>query len=497
MTLSRKIVVPINLVLVTVLAASLAWEWRRQEATGMTLLRARLDEEARFVRAAYRAYGLTPRFSTFLSGFCHAIDPGASPEHQVALVDGEGGVIAGAAEHSERPMDPTELAALGEGFRIRRRGDDTLLVRVAADGERRVVIAESTREVREQVRSNLWSHAAWYLALGGLLIISVNIIMRRAVIRPIRRLGRAVTQMEQGHLGVQVELPDRDELGALALRFNAMSRALAEHAEATRRAMETARRVQAHLLPPNHVRVGCLEVVGRCEQAGPVGGDLYDVQPLPGGRVGLLVADLSGHNVAAALHTALVRSIVWREAERARTPAQVVTRLNAELLRDLPEEHFATAFFGWFDPVSERFEYANAGHPPAVLRAPDGRMLTLEPTGPLLGILPEVPEQGESVPVRAGTRLLVFTDGLTELMNPQGEQWGAEEVIGLLGSSGREQPARLLEDVLERAARFREGGVPADDLTLLVAQYDPSWPEPRVDRPGESSDVRRAEHAPL
>ena len=495
MTLSRKIVVPINLVLVTVLAASLAWEWRRQEATGMALLRARLDEEARFVRAAYRAYGLTPRFSTFLSGFCHAIDPGASPEHQVALVDGEGRVIAGAAEHSERPMDPTELAALGEGFRIRRRGDDTLLVRVAADGERRVVIAESTREVREQVRSNLWSHAAWYLGLGGLLLVAVNLVVRRAVIRPIRRLGRAVRQMEQGRLGVQVESPDRDELGALAQRFNAMSRALAEHAEANRRAMETARRVQSHLLPPSPLHVGCLEVAGRCEQAGPVGGDLYDVQPLPGGRVGLLVVDLSGHNVAAALHTALVRSIVWREAERSQSPGQVLARLNAELLRELPEEHFATAFLGWFDPRCGRFEYANAGHPPATLKTPDGRTLSLTPTCPLLGILPEVPESGASVTVGAGARLLVFTDGLTELTNPEGNQWGDDEAIRLLEASDAEPAEQLLEVVLEQAAEFRGGGPQIDDLTLVVAHYDPGPPALSEGSAGESLEVGRSDHA--
>ncbi len=461
----------------------------------MTLLRARLDEEARFVRAAHRAYGLTPRFSTFLSGFCHAIDPAASPEHQVALVDGSGRVVVGAAEHASRPLAPGTLAALGEGFRVRRQGDDTFLVRVSAHDGLRLVIAESTRAVRDRVRANLLSHATWYLGLGGILITAVNLIMRRAVIRPIRRLSRAVTQMEQGHLGVQVEWTGRDELGALALRFNAMSRTLAEHAEATRRAMETARRVQAHLLPPKHVRVGCLEVVGRCEQAGPVGGDLYDVQPLPGGRVGVLVADLSGHNVAAALHTALLRSVVWREAERACSPAHVLVRLNEELLRDLPEEHFATAFFGWFDPRSERFEYANAGHPPAALRAQDGRVLALEPTGPLLGILPEVPEQGGSVPVQAGTRLLVYTDGLTELMSPRGDLWGAGEAIRLLESSGREQPTRLLEEVLERAERFREGGIQLDDLTLVVAQYEPSRPGPLLDPSGASAEVRRADHA--
>ena len=90
MTLRYKFVLPINLILVLVLLASLAWEWRRQEATGLALLRARLDEEARFVEAAYRSFGTSGRFGPFLHAFCHASDASASPEHQVAVVDAPG-----------------------------------------------------------------------------------------------------------------------------------------------------------------------------------------------------------------------------------------------------------------------------------------------------------------------------------------------------------------------------------------------------------------------
>jgi hypothetical protein len=113
MTLRYKFVVPINLILLLILAASLAWEWRRQEATGLALLRARLGEEARFVQAASRSFGDTPSFADFLRRFCHAIDASSSPEHQVALLDETGQVLASAAEHARRPMDPSQLAALG------------------------------------------------------------------------------------------------------------------------------------------------------------------------------------------------------------------------------------------------------------------------------------------------------------------------------------------------------------------------------------------------
>ena len=203
--------------------------------------------------------------------------------------------------------------------------------------------------------------------------------MRRAVLRPIGRIGRAVRRLERGELGVEVEGPNGDELGTLARRFNAMSRTLADQAEAARREMETARRVQAHLLPPPDLRLGCVHVAGRSLPSGPVGGDVYDVRLLPGGRVAVLVVDLSGHNVAAALHTAMVRAIAWREAEQADGPGEVMARLNERLCQDLPDEHFATGFFGWFDPGSNRLLYANAGHPPALLQDAAGPLASWGP----------------------------------------------------------------------------------------------------------------------
>ena len=149
------------------------------------------------------------------------------------------------------------------------------------------------------------------------------------------------------------------------------------------------------------------------------------MQPLSGDRVGILVADLSGHNVAAALHTAMVRAILWREAEGAATPGEALARLNELLCRNLPEEHFATAFFAWFDLRHGRLHYANAGHPPAYLRTPSGTVRELGATGPLLGILPEAADGSVTLEVEPGTSLLAYTDGLVEATDPEGRARGA------------------------------------------------------------------------
>jgi serine phosphatase RsbU (regulator of sigma subunit) len=473
MTLRYKFVLPVNLILLAVLGASLAWEWRRQEASGLALLGARLDEEARFVRAAYRSFGTTPRFASFLHAFCHATNAPASPEHQVAVLDGGGAAVASAAEHARRPMDPRRLAASGEGVWTRENGGEPFLVRVLADEGVSVVVAESTRAVRAHVGANLRRQAGWFLGAGALLLGAVNLVIRRAVLRPVGRIARAVRELERGRLGVEIESPNGDELGALARRFNAMSRALAEQAEADRREMETARQVQSALLPPLRVRLGGIEIAGRCLQAGAIGGDVYDVQPLPGGRVGLLVADLSGHNVAAALHTAMVRAIVWREAREAAGPGEVLARLNDQLCRNLPEEHFATAFFGWYDPGAERLRYASAGHPPALLADASDRPHELGPTMPLLGILPDVEAGEATAEIAPGSKLLVYTDGLVEVTDSSGKLWGDGELATLLAAGVGDGPDRLVARILERRDSVRGDGSPRDDVTVVLAEYGP------------------------
>jgi serine phosphatase RsbU (regulator of sigma subunit) len=475
MTLRYKFVLPINLILLLVLAISLGWEWRRQQAMGLALLRARLGEEARFVQAAGRSFGVTPSFGDFLRRFCHAIDGSSSPEHQVALLDETTQVLASAAEHARRPMDPAQLAALGEGAWMREDGGESLLVRVSKDSGRSVVVAESTRAMNAQVWANLKSQAGWYVGAAVLLLGAVNLVMGRAVLRPVRRLDRAAHQLEAGQLGVQVEGSGNDELGSLTEQFNVMSRALAEQAQNSKRELEAAHRVQSHLLPPPHFHLGCLEVAGQCLQKGAVGGDVLDVRLLAGDRVAILVADMSGHDIAAALHTAMLRAIVWREAEHAKTPGEVLARLNAVLCRDLPEGHFATAFFGWFDPHANRLRFANAGHPSAFLKPPTGHPRELESTGPLLGIVPDLSDSDFDASVEAapGSWLLLMTDGLTETRDPGGKFLGVDEPVRLVVGDGASEPSRTIQEILARAVEFRKGEPQQDDVTVLLARYDP------------------------
>jgi phosphoserine phosphatase RsbU/P len=414
---------------------------------------------------------VSSKFGDFLQEFCHATDATASPEHQVTVVGPGGEVVASAAAHVHHPIDPVGLASFAVGSWLRRRGDESYLIQVSSDGGRHVVVAESTRLLRQRVRRSLISHAAWILGLGAFLFVAVNAVMRRAVLRPIRRLHRAALRLERGQLGVQVDWAGTDELGALSDRFNAMSRALADQAEDSKRELDAAHRVQSHSLPPSCFEIGGVRIGGRCLQRGPVGGDVYDVRLLPGDRVAMLVADLSGHDVSAALNTAMLRAIVWREAEQADSPAEVLSRLNEQLCRDLPAEHFASAVFAWFDPTTGRLHYANAGHPTSYFRSDSTTWRELESSGPVLGLISGAEYSSLELEVVSRSRLFVCTDGVTEAFDPHGRLWGTRELVALLESDEPGDPREVVNRILDRLVEFRGVRPQEDDVTVMLAAF--------------------------
>jgi serine phosphatase RsbU (regulator of sigma subunit) len=472
-TLRSKFVIPVNLILVAVLAGSLAWEWWRLERGEFAVLGTRLNEEARFVHAAARTFGVSCRFGEFLREFCHATDVAASPGHQVTVVGPDGEVVATAAAHVPNPIDPKGLASLPEGPSLRRRGEESYLIRASSEGGRRVVVAESTRLARERICRALAVHTAWILGLGVVLLVAINAVMRRVVLRPVGRLHRAALRLERGELGTQVDWSGDDELCALAERFNAMSLALAGQAEESRRELEAARRVQSHSLPPPRLVLGGVRVAGRCIQRGAVGGDIFDVQPLPGNRVAVLVSDLSGHDVSAALSTAMLRSIVWREAEQGASPGEVLARLNEQLCRDLPDERFATGVLAWLEPATRRLHYANAGHPSSYVETTSGDWQEIESGGPVLGLIPGAEYPTVVLDLAPGSRLFACTDGVTETRDARGQLWGTDELVEILGSTGSEDPDQVVERILARLAEFRGHTPQGDDLTLMLAELAP------------------------
>ncbi|MEW6744890.1 MAG: GAF domain-containing SpoIIE family protein phosphatase [Planctomycetota bacterium] len=237
-----------------------------------------------------------------------------------------------------------------------------------------------------------------------------------------------------------------------------------------KREIEIARRIQSSLLPERAPVIPGADLSGRCLMASGVGGDLFDFSAGTDGRTWVVVADVSGHNLASALMMAVARTALKIAGRSRRSPAAIARRVNADLYDDLAHaELFITFFLATYEPERRLLSYCSAGHNPAVLlRAGSGRLETLKAAGVPAGILPSFEFEERSTRLHPEDVLVITTDGVTEARSPAGEMLGEEGLVRALRGRMDGTAAQILEGVLADIERFTAGQGPEDDRTLVV-----------------------------
>jgi sigma-B regulation protein RsbU (phosphoserine phosphatase) len=235
-----------------------------------------------------------------------------------------------------------------------------------------------------------------------------------------------------------------------------------------RRELELAHDLQLKLLPSPAVLHGDAEVAARCLPADSVGGDFYTFSRLGRGRVGVMLGDVASHGFSAALVMALVLSAAGIHAAASVTPDETLSALLDSLSTELAEtEMYFSVFYGVLDPLAGRLSYASAGHPYAFRVPRFGDPERLESTAPPLGLATAGSIQRRQVPWGVGHDLLVlWTDGLADARNEQGEPFGEGRILAEVGAHRDESPEAIVQGVLATAEAF--GVRPEDDRTLLV-----------------------------
>ena len=243
---------------------------------------------------------------------------------------------------------------------------------------------------------------------------------------------------------------------------------------AIRHELETARQIQLSILPQSVPQFAGLDIAATYIAMNSVAGDFYDFVIVDEHRIGILVADVSGHGMPAALIASMLKIAFAAQSEHARHPAQVLSGLNQALYGKF-QGHYVTAAYALIDTEKETLRYAGAGHPPLLMRdGSTGEVRTLLENGLFLGFFRDVTFSDVEVPFRKDDWVLLYTDGISEMMNASEEQFGEARLKEFLENHAAPPAAALSESLLRKLSVWSgraTGEEPDDDVTLLVVHF--------------------------
>jgi PAS domain S-box-containing protein len=237
--------------------------------------------------------------------------------------------------------------------------------------------------------------------------------------------------------------------------------------------LQIAAEIQQGFLPDAIPSIRGFEIAARCVMAKEVGGDFFDVIPfevipIEGDALGVLIADVSGKGVPAALFMALSRIIVRTNAIWHHDPAKAIGAANDIIMKDSKAGMFVTLLYGIISEKDRTFTYANAGHNPPILCRSNGEIEELLPTGIALGAADKQSYSTRKVAIGVGDVLLLFTDGVTEAVDRQLRMFGDERLTAIVRESANLPAAEILDRILDAVKEFSEGEPQFDDITMMA-----------------------------
>ncbi len=344
-----------------------------------------------------------------------------------------------------------------------------------------VVYPEETllADARRLARLNFSILVAALLGLG----LVVTVISKR-VTRPLRDLASSATQIATGNLDTALPaIASNDEIGALTGAFHHMRDSLKEYIrnlEITTREKERqeselkiARDIQMHLLPPDRVDArppAAYHLAASLIPAREVGGDLYD-HFLMDRKLWFMVGDVSGKGVGAALFMARAMTMLRAAAGPGAGPKEILTKVNRGLCQQNNGSTFVTLFAAVLDLTTGSLTHASAGHdPPVIVSGADPRFLEAE-GGPVLGLIEQAEYFEETTNLNPGDTLIVYTDGVTEAMDPETTLFTRDRILDAVRFNGPRTSSDVLGALLASVRAFAGDAPQSDDITVMVVQY--------------------------
>jgi phosphoserine phosphatase RsbU/P len=236
--------------------------------------------------------------------------------------------------------------------------------------------------------------------------------------------------------------------------------------------LELARKVQRALMPRPPQPRGVLRCAVKYTPANQLGGDVYDFYRLDGGRLGVLVADVSGHGVNSAMLSGMVKALAAGLSIAVLEPGELLAGLDVACEQYFPEGYFCTGFYLIADEETGLIRFAGVGHPSAIIVGPNGTRTLISNPG-LLGVGMVDGTAGDADRLTPGESLIIYTDGLPDAMDPADVLFGEERLKSILQSHHGADPATILEEVEQAVIKHTFPGSAADDINMVVLQYPP------------------------
>ena len=234
--------------------------------------------------------------------------------------------------------------------------------------------------------------------------------------------------------------------------------------------LDLARKVQRGLMPRPPRPRGLLQVAVRYTPANQLGGDVYDFYRLEQNRLGVLVADVSGHGVNSAMLSGMVKALAAGLSIAVLEPGELLAGLDVSLEQYFPEGYFCTGFYLIADEETGLIRFAGVGHPPAIIVGPNGTR-NLDSNPGLLGVGMVDGTAGSSDRIAPGESLIIYTDGLPDAMDPSDVLFGEERLKAVLESYHGADPATILDQVEQAVTKHTYPGSAADDINMVVIQH--------------------------
>src|SRR5712691_4714300 len=317
------------------------------------------------------------------------------------------------------------------------------------------------------------------IALGIRHVLCVPLLLVRYVDQPgapIESRSTGVLYLDSREKGTLLSQTTRTALETLA----AEAAVAIENARLYREAMEKGRideelrmasQIQQALLPKSRTRGSFYDASGTSIACRAIGGDFFEYIDLPDGSFGFALGDVSGKGPPAALLTAMLQGMFSTQAFAPVEPAVMLARVNLALLARGIENRFATIFFAILSP-NGRLTYCNAGQNPPLLFSASG-VRKLETGGTIVGLFPHASYEQEEVQLNAGDLLAIYSDGVSEALNPAGEEYGEPRVQDTISPNWLEPSDAVLQSLLGSVHGFAQGAPQNDDVTALVVRFTP------------------------